>query len=87
MTLTYKLGGGTRPGVAATSSSQRVVARTADTNFSVVRPGEYYGIAIVSGNPTPWDEGMLDVELLKQAGRVSVRGNESTAAEIRLVTR
>jgi hypothetical protein len=55
--------------------------------FSGVRPGEYYGIAILSANPTPQYGGMLDDGVLKQASRVSVRGNESTAADIPLVTR
>jgi hypothetical protein len=59
--------------------------KTGGFEFSGVRPGEYYGIAIKSGSPTPWSEFILDDELLKQAGRVSVRGNESTAAEIRVI--
>jgi hypothetical protein len=55
--------------------------------FSAVRPGEYYGIAILSGTPSPLYEAALDDELISQASKVSVRSNESTAAEIRLVTR
>jgi hypothetical protein len=41
-----------------------------------VRPGDYYGLAI--GNPALLDDG-----LLKQAAGVTVRGNESTTAELK----
>jgi hypothetical protein len=56
--------------------------------FSAVRPGEYYGLAI-SGD-SPWTaayHGVVDDDLLKRASRVSVRGNEITSAEIPLITR
>jgi Carboxypeptidase regulatory-like domain len=62
-------------------------SRTGGFEFSGVRPGEYYGIAIISASPTRGYGGMLDDGVLKEASRVSVRSNESTAADIRLVTR
>jgi hypothetical protein len=52
-----------------------------------IRPGEYYGFAIAGGDPTPWFATTLDDRLLQQATSVSVRANESTSAEIRIVTR
>jgi hypothetical protein len=50
-------------------------------------PGEYYGIAIAADSPTPWYAGMLDDNLIEQATSVTVRADESTSAEIRLITR
>jgi protocatechuate 3,4-dioxygenase beta subunit len=55
--------------------------------FSAVRPGEYYGLAIAGDSPTPWYEAMWDEGMLRQAGRVTVRANESTSPGIRLTTR
>jgi 5-hydroxyisourate hydrolase-like protein (transthyretin family) len=52
-----------------------------------VRPGEYYGFAIAGSDPTPWFATTLDDRLLQQASSVSVRANESTSAEIRIITR
>jgi hypothetical protein len=55
--------------------------------FSAVRPGEYYGFAIAGNDGTPWYQMIRDEEVLKQAGRVTVRAKESTVAEIKIVTR
>jgi 5-hydroxyisourate hydrolase-like protein (transthyretin family) len=52
-----------------------------------VRPGEYYGLAIAGGDPTPWFATTLDDRLLQQASSVSVHANESISAEIRIITR
>lgn len=52
-----------------------------------VRPGEYYGVAIAADSPTPWYAAMWDDSLLNHAIRVTVRANESTSAEFRLITR
>jgi hypothetical protein len=57
--------------------------------FPSVRPGEYYGFAMAGDG----SEGLhfadliRDDDLLKQAGSVRVRANESTSAEIRLIAR
>jgi hypothetical protein len=37
--------------------------------FSAVRPGEYYGIAIARNGPTPWYQAMRDEAFLKQTAR------------------
>jgi hypothetical protein len=56
--------------------------------FPAVRPGEYYGIAIAWNGSILSDAAMLaDSGLLKQATKVTVRANESTSAEIRLIAR
>ena len=55
--------------------------------FSAVRPGEYYGLAIAGTGAAPWYQVMRDEQVLKQASRVTVRAGESTAAEIRMVGR
>jgi len=52
-----------------------------------VRPGEYYGLAIAADDRMLLDQAVQDDGLLKQASRVSVRANESTSAEIRLIAR
>jgi hypothetical protein len=51
--------------------------------FPAVRPGEYYGLATAT---EPRSFAALSVEggLLKQAGKLTVRPNESTSADIRL---
>jgi Carboxypeptidase regulatory-like domain len=57
--------------------------------FAAVRPGEYDALAVAwSGPPMLSYAGMLaDGELLKQTRRVTVRNNEFTSAEIRLISR
>jgi hypothetical protein len=52
-----------------------------------VRPGEYYGIAVAPDSPVRVSPMNLDQNLINQAARVSVRSNEATEAEIRLVKR
>jgi len=53
--------------------------------FSAVRPGEYYGIAIVNGSSQQWYTALWDdAQLNQRAGRVTVRANENTTAVIRL---
>ncbi len=97
LTVTYKLGGGTVRGTCAAESvmliPQDPVFRRPDFirratclpngSFDVpaVRPGEYYGIAMAG------DTALLDDVLLKQGTRLTVRANESTSAEIRIITR
>jgi hypothetical protein len=51
-----------------------------------VRPGEYYGLAVANGNPIGL-HGEIGQNLINQSARVSVRANEATNAEIRLVKR
>jgi hypothetical protein len=101
--VTYKLGGGTVRGTIERCGDRHVLLipqdpalrrhafiyiTTCDPNgrfeLPAVRPGEYYGLA-VGGEPSA---AMLqDGALLKQASRVTVEANESTAAEIRIVAR
>ncbi len=54
--------------------------------FSAVRPGEYYGLAI-AGGLISFEDVYGDTGLLRQASRIMVRPNESTPAEIRLIVR
>ncbi len=53
-----------------------------------VRPGEYYALAIATKNLAPSiNTRHLDQELMNQSARVTVRANETTSADLRLVTR
>jgi uncharacterized GH25 family protein len=52
-----------------------------------VRPGEYFALAIGADSPTPWYAAILDELLLSQASKITVRANESSSPEIRLITR
>jgi hypothetical protein len=52
--------------------------------FTGVRPGEYYGLAIADG-PMRWFDGLWDDAVIRQAVPVTVRANEHTSADIRLV--
>jgi hypothetical protein len=54
--------------------------------FSAVRPGGYYGLAI-AGSLNSFADIYEDTGLLRQASRVMVRPNESTSTEIRLIAR
>jgi hypothetical protein len=97
LTVTYKLGGGTVRGACAFGSILLIpqdpklrrpdfirranCAQNGAFEIPAVRPGEYYGLA-VAGDAAIWDE-----DLLKQASSVTVRANESTSTEIRLITR
>ena len=54
--------------------------------FLAVRPGEYYGLAI-AGGLVSFEDVYEDTGLLRQASKVTVRPNESTSAEIRLIVR
>jgi uncharacterized GH25 family protein len=56
--------------------------RNGHFEFPAVRPGEYYGIAPAI-EPRSF-AGLGDEGLLKQAGQVTVRANESTSADIRV---
>jgi len=51
-----------------------------------VRPGEYYGFAVAKGGPNVRSL-ELDQTVINQSVRVSVRANEATDAEIRLIAR
>jgi hypothetical protein len=62
-------------------------ARDGRFEFSAVRPGEYYGFGMGEENSTPWYAAMLDTGLMNQAAKVTVRANESTAADIRMLAR
>jgi protocatechuate 3,4-dioxygenase beta subunit len=56
--------------------------------FRAVRPGEYYAFGIQwRASIVSYAALLADPELLKQAGKVTVRDNESTAADIRLSAR
>jgi hypothetical protein len=52
-----------------------------------VRPGEYYGLAVAPAARGQVSLANLDQNLINQSTRVSVRSNEATDAEIRLVKR
>jgi hypothetical protein len=54
--------------------------------FAGVRPGDYYGFGI-AGDPFPAGSIIQDSEWLKRTSKVTVRANESTSAEIRLIAR
>ncbi len=53
--------------------------------FSAVRPGDYYGFAVSGDSSARWYTALLDGSLLKDAGKVTVRANEHTSADIRLL--
>jgi hypothetical protein len=52
--------------------------------FSAVRPGEYYGLATATEPRSRTLAALADDRILKQAGKIIVRPNESTSAAIRL---
>jgi len=52
-----------------------------------VRPGEYYGFAVVLDDPAGLPGAQLDQNLMNQSIRVSVRSNESTLADVHLIAR
>jgi hypothetical protein len=56
--------------------------RNGHFEFAAVRPGEYYGMA--TGVAPRSFAALSDDHVLKQAERITVRANESTAAEIRM---
>ena len=52
--------------------------------FTAVRPGEYYGLAIMSGSSPRWYADLRDDDLIgRRASKVTVRANEFITAEIR----
>jgi hypothetical protein len=55
--------------------------------FTAVRPGEYYGFAVAANAQLRTSPTNLDQSLINQSARISVRPNESTEAEIRMITR
>ena len=55
--------------------------------FPVVRPGDYYGLAVAGDGPLLWSEALMDDRLMGQTSRVTVRANEVTSAELRLTKR
>jgi hypothetical protein len=60
--------------------------------FPAVRPEEYYGLAVAGdfdpfGGLGPFAAILSDTAVLKQASSVTVRANESTSAEIPLISR
>lgn len=55
--------------------------------FTAVRPGEYYGFAVAANSLMPVSPMNPDQNLINQSARISVRPNESTDAEIRLIAR
>jgi hypothetical protein len=96
VTVVYKPGGGTVRGTCGGGTVtlipkeiplrragfiRRMVCGRNGFEIPAVRPREYYGLAM-AGSPALLDDG-----LLKQATDVTVRGNESTTAEMRLVGR
>jgi hypothetical protein len=52
-----------------------------------VRPGEYYGFVVAQGSRVAVSPMSLDQNLINQSARLSVRSNEATDAEVRLVVR
>ena len=52
-----------------------------------VRPGEYYALAVGKDNPIGIVNVPLDQSLINQSVRVTVRPNESTLADLRLIAR
>jgi protocatechuate 3,4-dioxygenase beta subunit len=52
-----------------------------------VRPGEYYGFAVAQDSRVAASPMSLDQSLINQSARLSVRSNEVTDAEVRLVMR
>lgn len=53
--------------------------------FAAVRPGDYYGVAATK-EPRSFME-LSDDHLLQQASKLTVRSNETTSADIRLIER
>jgi hypothetical protein len=54
--------------------------------FAAVRPGEYYGVGIPAGTSAVSVPALLGTDKLsREARRISVRANESTTADIRLL--
>jgi hypothetical protein len=49
--------------------------------FTAVRPGDYYALALPSDGPLPG----LDLALFAQAAKVTVRAGESTSADLRVI--
>lgn len=101
LVLTYKYGGGSVVGSIDGCGGAHVVLVPRDEalrrpemiretrcgpngqfEFSGVRPGEYYGIAL-SGET--WYAQIGDETMLGRAGKVSVRANEHTTADIALI--
>ena len=92
LTVIYKLGGGTVRGDCGAGRvvlipTDAMLRRPDFTRFAIcgaggtfeipaVRPGEYYGLAMV-GDSLAFDDG-----LLAQAAKVTVRANESTVLDI-----
>ena len=52
-----------------------------------VRPGEYYGFAVAPEDPAGRPGAPMDQNLMNQSIRISVRENESTLADLRLIAR
>ena len=103
LTITYKLGGGAVRGTIEGCGDAHVLlipqdqalrrhafiyiatcSKSGQFEIPAVRPGEYYGLAD-AGEPSAAI--LHDGGLLKQAARVTVRANESTSADIRLIAR
>jgi hypothetical protein len=103
LTVTYKLDGGKVRGAIEGCGGDHVLlipqdqarrrhafmyfttcGQSGQFEFPAVRPGEYYGLA-TAGLPTA--DMLDDGALLRKASRVTVRANESTAADIRLTAR
>jgi hypothetical protein len=94
LTATYRYGGGSVQGTIEGCSGSGVALIPVDRalrrpalvrttqcgpngqfTFTAVRPGEYYGVVITGVGP-------LDESTLSRAGKISVRNNEHTTAEI-----
>jgi len=103
LTITYKLGGGTVRGSVEGCAGGHVLlipqnaarrrhafmyfadcGQNGRFEFPAVRPGEYYGFAMAG---QPFAATLQDGSLLKKASKVTVEANQSTAADIRLITR
>jgi len=99
LVVTFKLGGGSVQGKVNGCRNASVVLVPLDPalrrggffgvghcaadgafHLSAIRPGEYYGLAMVGDHGPVFDEGIL-----KQAVRVTVRANETTSADPRVL--
>ena len=72
---------------------QTTCAQSGRFEIPAVRPGEYYAFALAPDAPAALRRKLhgfhpeLDQNLINQSTRVSVRANESTLADLRLITR
>jgi len=54
--------------------------------IGVVRPGDYYVLALPGDGPDPWFRAKLDDTVLNQAAKVSVSAGETFSVDLRAIT-